>query len=49
MPDYESRVRKMTKLVKKVLALAGIDGACHRFRDTFAINMLVAGADIFYS
>jgi site-specific recombinase XerD len=47
MPDYEARVRETTMLVLKVLALAGLSGACHRFRDTFAINMLSAGADIF--
>jgi site-specific recombinase XerD len=47
MPDYEARVRKMTKLVGKVLKLAGIGGACHRFRDTFAVNLLVSGADVY--
>lgn len=51
MPDYHARVRETTALVLKVLSIAGIDGACHRFRDTFAINMLVGdgetGADIF--
>jgi site-specific recombinase XerD len=51
MPDYKSRVQEMTRLVKKALALAGLSGACHRFRDTFAINMLVGdgekGADIY--
>jgi integrase/recombinase XerD len=51
MTGYEARVRETTALVLKVLALAGIDGACHRFRDTFAINMLVGdgekGADIY--
>jgi integrase len=51
MPDYEARVRETTDLVKKVLRLAGItEGACHRFRDTFAINMLLGsgknGTDI---
>jgi site-specific recombinase XerD len=51
MPNYEARVRETTDLVKKVVRLAGIkEGACHRFRDTFAINLLVGsgknGADI---
>lgn len=42
MPDYTSRIYAATALVTKVLALAGItEGACHRFRDTFAVNMLV--------
>jgi site-specific recombinase XerD len=51
MPDYETRIRETTAIVMKVLALAGIDGACHKFRDTFAINLLVGdgekGADIY--
>jgi len=47
MGDYTKKVREATALVLKVLDLAGIDGACHKFRDTFAINMLVGGADIF--
>lgn len=47
IPDYDARVRETTALVLKVLEMAGIEGACHRFRDTFAINMLVQGADIF--
>jgi site-specific recombinase XerD len=47
MPDYDAKVREATYLVLRVLKLAGIDGACHRFRDTFATNMLVGGADIF--
>jgi integrase len=51
MPNYEGRVRETTDLVKKVVRLAGIkEGACHRFRDTFAINLLVGsgknGTDI---
>ena len=51
MPNYEARVRETTDLVKKVVRLAGIkEGACHRFRDTFAINLLVGsgkdGTDI---
>jgi integrase len=50
-PNYEARVRDTTDLIKKVLRLAGIkEGVCHRFRDTFAINLLVGsgknGADI---
>jgi site-specific recombinase XerD len=30
-----------------VLALAGVKGSCHVFRDTFAINLLHRGVDIF--
>jgi len=40
MPRYTPRVAEMTRLVLAVLKLAGLSGACHRFRDTFAINML---------
>lgn len=51
MPDYRVRIQQATRLVTMVLSLAGITGfrasACHRFRDTFAINMLVGGADIY--
>jgi site-specific recombinase XerD len=47
MPDYEARVRETTALVVKVLRLAKLDGACHRFRDTFAVNALTTGCDIF--
>jgi integrase len=39
---YLTAIRETTALVVKALALAGLPGACHRFRDTFAINMLVA-------
>jgi site-specific recombinase XerD len=41
MPDYELRIRETTALVLEVLKLAGLSGACHRFRDTFAVNLLV--------
>jgi integrase len=34
-------------LIERVLELAGLPGRCHRFRDTFAVNMLVGGADIY--
>lgn len=41
MPDYDARIRATTALIEKVLKLAGItEGACHRFRDTFAVAML---------
>lgn len=45
MPDYEARVRECTKLVLQVLKLASLKGACHRFRDTFAINLLVGDGE----
>jgi site-specific recombinase XerD len=47
MPGYATRVQNATRLVRRVLDLAGIEGACHRFRDTFAVHMLQAGVDIF--
>jgi len=47
MPAYEARLRQTTALVMSVLEAAGISGACHRFRDTFAVNLLVGGADIY--
>jgi integrase len=51
MPGYETKIRETTALVLKVLALAGLEGACHRFRDTFALNLLIGdgekGTDIF--
>lgn len=51
MSNYEERIDEATKLVTMVLELAGITGfvtsACHRFRDTFAVNFLVGGGDIY--
>lgn len=47
MPGYKARVQAATKLVTDTLKLAGIKGACHRFRDTFAVNLLTQGVDIF--
>ena len=47
MPDYLERIRETTALVLKVLRLAGITGACHRFRDTFAVSLLMGGTDIY--
>jgi integrase/recombinase XerD len=47
MPQYNAKIEKATWLVKKVLTAAGLEGACHRFRDTFAINLLTQGCDIF--
>lgn len=34
-------------LVARVLALAGVKGGCHRFRDTFAMTLLTNEVDIF--
>ena len=47
MPHYKQRIVAATELVLRVLTVAGIKGTCHKFRDTFAINMLVGGTDIF--
>ena len=47
MPRYQYRIDVITKLVTRVLGIAGLPGACHRFRDTFAVNLLVATNDIF--
>jgi site-specific recombinase XerD len=49
MPGYRARVQNIMRHVKGVLRLAGITGkgCCHRFRDTFAISMLLGGQDVF--
>lgn len=47
MPQYLNRVQIMTKYIRRLLDHAGLEGACHRFRDTFAVNLLVQGTDIF--
>ena len=47
MPGYVARVQEMRRMVLKVLAIAGLKGACHRFRDTFAVNLLHADVDVF--
>ena len=44
---YDRAIGETTALVVEVLARAGVAGACHRFRDTFAVNLLVGGTDIF--
>lgn len=44
---YDAAIAETTALVVEVLARAGVTGACHRFRDTFAVNLLVGGTDIF--
>jgi integrase/recombinase XerD len=44
---YKQAIRDTTALVTRVLALAGVRGGCHKFRDTFAVNLLVNGADIY--
>jgi integrase len=47
MPQYSTRIERTSDLVMRVLKLAGVQGTCHQFRDTFAINFLVHGGDIF--
>lgn len=47
MPDYDAKVRETTNLVERVLALAGVEGSCHNFRHSFAVNMLTLGADVY--
>jgi site-specific recombinase XerD len=46
-PRYLAAKAETAALVGEVLSLAGVEGACHRFRDTFAVNMLVNGTDVF--
>ena len=43
----QAQVVTMRYRVGRVLALAGVKGSCHVFRDTFAINLLHRGVDIF--
>jgi site-specific recombinase XerD len=45
--DIQIQVSAMRYLVKRVLEHAGVKGSAHVFRDTFAINLLAAGVDIF--
>jgi integrase/recombinase XerD len=47
MTDFLDIVRRAQQSISHIVRSAGLTGACHRFRDTFAINMLVAGVDIF--
>ena len=42
-----SAIHKTKKWVTRVLDLAGVKGSPHTFRDTFAINLLSGGVDIF--
>jgi len=44
---FNSSVNTAAALIERVLELAGLPGRCHRFRDTFAVNMLVGGTDIY--
>ena len=45
--NHANQVTEMRHRVSRVLALAGVKGSAHVFRDTFAINLLAAGVDIF--
>jgi integrase len=49
MPGYEARRDLAMRLVRNALKRAGLEGGCHRFRDTFAINMLMASKDNLYA
>jgi integrase len=44
---YDAALGEATRLVYKVLTLAGVKGGCHRFRDTFALTLLAAEVDVF--
>jgi integrase len=45
--DIQKEVKPMCRRVSRLLALARVKGSAHVFRDTFAINLLAAGVDIF--
>lgn len=47
MPGSVHVIKATARLVQRVLKLAGVDGGCHRFRDTFAVNLLIATDDIY--
>ena len=47
LKNAASQVCRMGHAVKRALALAKVKGSPHVFRDTFAINLLAAGVDIF--
>ena len=47
MTNFLSLVRCAQQSISHIIKSAGLTGACHRFRDTFAINMLTADVDIF--
>jgi integrase len=49
MPGYEARRDLAMRLVRNVLKRVGLTGGCHRFRDTFAINLLIASQDNIYA
>jgi integrase/recombinase XerD len=45
--DITTQTTLMRHRVRRVLQLAGVKGSAHVFRDTFAINLLAVGVDIF--
>jgi integrase/recombinase XerD len=44
--DLESAVRSWQTRLRRLFRLAGIPGHAHRFRDTFAVELLLAGVPI---
>jgi len=39
-------VKNARRTIQRVLAIAGVDGHPHRFRDTFSVSLLESGADL---
>jgi len=44
--DLITAVKNARRTIQRVLAIAGVDGHPHRFRDTFSVSLLDAGEDL---